>query len=573
MSTAIVREEISRFLKSGEAEVLCISGDWGVGKTYAWQKFFVSSEESGEISLNRYAYVSLFGLSSLTDLRNAITENTISIDNKNSTADVENLRKALKKGEELIRKGRPALEIATSVFRLKDAGDALYRAAFLAIKNQIVCFDDLERSSDSLRIKDVLGLASFLKDQRNCKVIILLNREKATPTDKKDLDEQLEKVVDTFLVFDPTSEEAINIAVSKNDNISNLLKENLLSLSIKNIRVIKKIERLAFHLGDILKDNDSRILHQAISTLTLSAWSFFQPSDAPSLEYIEKFNPYEGIFQNGKEKTKEQIANDEILNNYGYKSTDELDLEIIKGVRLGYFNSDDIKKLSAVILTKISSNDRDNSFSKAWDLYHGSLGIDDKDILDSMEAGISENLGSISLGNIDATLRFLSRHGRARQANRFARSYVKEHEQTPGFFSRSNRVFIDGPGHPLLIKLLEEGRQKILSARNPSEILKNMARNDSFNPSDDIPLFSKLTVSDLVKLLDDAESSDIKGMAQWLNRLGEQPEGTRLRRKVRTAFKSIGARSPMRLERLVSWGVLPPTTKQSPKARSQRAKP
>lgn len=573
MSTAIVREEISRFLKSGESEVLCISGDWGVGKTYAWQKFFASSEMNGEIAHSRYAYVSLFGLSSLTDLRNSITENTVSLDEKGSTADVANLRKALKKGEELIRKGRPALEIAASAFRLKDAGDALYRAAFLAIKNQIICFDDLERSSDTLRLKDVLGLASFLKDQRSCKVVILLNREKTEPKDKKDLDEQLEKVVDTFLVFNPTSDEAINIAISKSDNISILLKTNLLSLDVKNIRVIKKIERLAVQLNAILESEDRRIIHQAISTLTLSAWSFFQPSDAPSLEYIEKFNPYEGIFQNGKEKTKEQISNDEILKNYGYQSTDELDLEIIKGVRLGYFNSEDILKASKAILNQISTHNRDNSFSKAWDLYHGSLGVDDKVILDSMESGIKDNLKTISLGNMDATLRFLSRHGRAQIANKLARMYINEHEQNPEFFSRSNRIFIDGPGHPLLMKLLEMGHQKLLSARDPGEILKKMAKNDSFSPIDDIPLFSKLTSSELVKLLDDADSDDIKGMAQWLNRLAAQPEGTKLRPKVRAAFKSIGARSPMRLERLVSWGVLPPTTSQRQRVRKKRPTP
>jgi hypothetical protein len=35
MSTAIVRSEIERFLKSPAPEVLCVSGPWGVGKTFS----------------------------------------------------------------------------------------------------------------------------------------------------------------------------------------------------------------------------------------------------------------------------------------------------------------------------------------------------------------------------------------------------------------------------------------------------------------------------------------------------------------------------------------------------------
>jgi hypothetical protein len=54
-----------------------------------------------------------------------------------------------------------------------------------------------------------------------------------------------EKVVDARLVFVPTAAEAIAIALQKNDTISKLLRQNCETLSISNIRVIKKIERLA----------------------------------------------------------------------------------------------------------------------------------------------------------------------------------------------------------------------------------------------------------------------------------------------------------------------------------------
>jgi len=36
-STSAVQDEIKRFLISADPEVLCIVGEWGVGKTYNWQ--------------------------------------------------------------------------------------------------------------------------------------------------------------------------------------------------------------------------------------------------------------------------------------------------------------------------------------------------------------------------------------------------------------------------------------------------------------------------------------------------------------------------------------------------------
>lgn len=72
-STAIVQEEIERFLRESESEVLCITGNWGVGKTYNDE--FRSAAEQKEIGLIRYSYVSLFGINSLEAFKQAIFEN------------------------------------------------------------------------------------------------------------------------------------------------------------------------------------------------------------------------------------------------------------------------------------------------------------------------------------------------------------------------------------------------------------------------------------------------------------------------------------------------------------------
>jgi hypothetical protein len=74
-STKTVQNEIERFLRSTEPEVLCITGDWGVGKTYNWQLKLDQLRTKRAIGLARYSYVSLFGIDSLEGLKQSIFEN------------------------------------------------------------------------------------------------------------------------------------------------------------------------------------------------------------------------------------------------------------------------------------------------------------------------------------------------------------------------------------------------------------------------------------------------------------------------------------------------------------------
>ena len=79
-STNLVHKEIRRFLSSTEPEVLCIRGTWGVGKTFAWRTLLEHAHRNDAIALKSYAYVSLFGIDSLEQLRYAIFENSVRVE-------------------------------------------------------------------------------------------------------------------------------------------------------------------------------------------------------------------------------------------------------------------------------------------------------------------------------------------------------------------------------------------------------------------------------------------------------------------------------------------------------------
>ena len=91
MSVKLVNDEIAKFLSRPNAEVLCIRGKWGVGKTYTWDKQISAAQIAKAVKLPRYSYVSLFGINSLNELKFAIFENVITLSEGVKSADLETL--------------------------------------------------------------------------------------------------------------------------------------------------------------------------------------------------------------------------------------------------------------------------------------------------------------------------------------------------------------------------------------------------------------------------------------------------------------------------------------------------
>jgi hypothetical protein len=77
VSIELVRSEIERFLSTDEPEAICISGPWGVGKTFAWNRYLKDALARNKIALGRYSYVSLFGVNSLEEFKYSIFENSM----------------------------------------------------------------------------------------------------------------------------------------------------------------------------------------------------------------------------------------------------------------------------------------------------------------------------------------------------------------------------------------------------------------------------------------------------------------------------------------------------------------
>jgi hypothetical protein len=284
MSIDIIKTQIDTFLKTSTPEVLAIKGSWGVGKTFSWKKFLLKAKKLNHLKLDRYTYVSLFGINSLDQLKYSLFENVIKKDIIGSDPSIETFKENTAGLAESF--GRKILSLFSSSSLVKGFSPAIESLSFLSLNKTLICIDDLERKGKDLSIKDILGLISLLKEQKKCKIVLLLNDGEEGLDDYR---KYREKVIDIELKFSPTSKECVDIAFDGEGYEINAVKELTQKLDIKNIRVLKKTERIVKNVTPLLNGYDDKLKYNVIHSLVLFSWCFYCKSDgAPPLEFVTK---------------------------------------------------------------------------------------------------------------------------------------------------------------------------------------------------------------------------------------------------------------------------------------------
>src|SRR2546421_3533946 len=79
MSVQDVKAALNGFLSSDEPRAVALTGNWGRGKTFFWnlaiEEFLRNKGLDYEV---KYSYVSLFGISTVSELKDSIFENAVS---------------------------------------------------------------------------------------------------------------------------------------------------------------------------------------------------------------------------------------------------------------------------------------------------------------------------------------------------------------------------------------------------------------------------------------------------------------------------------------------------------------
>ena len=556
MSLEVIKDQIFQFLSSGEPEVMAIKGEWGVGKTYSWKKFLKEAGSAKKINLERYSYVSLFGINSLEAFKYTIFENVVQREIIGTEASIETFKNNTVSLIEFF--GRQSFSVFKRAPIVKSFAPTIESVSFLSLNSTLICIDDLERKGEGLEIKDVLGLVSLLKEQKKCKVVLLLNDGE---DGLQDYEKYREKVIDIELAFVPDPTECASIAYSCETPNHSRLEELVISLGIRNIRILKKIERLVALSLPLVEGFEPEISDQVTHSLVLYSWSYYcsnSNEEIPTLDFITRKSLALLGIEDGEVNEQEKKWQT-TLQAYNYRFTDELDLLLAEFVKTGYFAEDEFRGKASAKNQQIVASKSEGSFSKAWNLYHDSFNNNGEEVIKGLYESFKKNCKYITPANLNGTVTLFRELGENDKANEIIGIYVENRkDETELFNMKENNVFGDIKDKEVIDRFNDVYNQSV-TTETAKQVLERIAGKNGWNgQSDEVILantsadeYYELFKSDLGRRLSSFVATCLK-FGQFGNANDQQKE---IANRATKALLQIASESEINKKRVKKFGV------------------
>jgi hypothetical protein len=566
MSIHLIEQEIQRSLATPDPEVICIKGDWGVGKTFAWNQYLQQAKGANNgIALPRYAYVSLFGITSLEELKSAIFENSVPREAIGIDPSLETLGSNTRYVMERLgkQKGLPFLmPLLKKVPYVGSLAGNINMIMFMAITKMVICIDDIERRGEKLSMRDVLGLVSSLKEMKKCKIVLILNDD-AEDREKTQLGEYFEKVIDKSLKFAPTPAECVRIALASDTPHGKLLGESCVTLGISNIRVIKRIERAVEMVIPILDEFEEGVLHQAVRSLVLLGWCLYEPKKAPPMEFLERrlamrfgVNGMRGLTENEPGPSESEAAWNALLNVYGFYMFDDLDRALFNGLKDGYFDGELVRRVATPLDKQFKAGDSEDRLREAWDVYHHSYDDNEDEVADAIFKATFENSEYVSPLNLNAAVVLLKDCGRQEQACELIRHYVAVHGDNRHMFDLDNQHF-SGDIKDIDIRAYFSDKLAAMPlSKDPFLILLSMFERQGWS-LEDIAFLAQVPIDEYYKMFKSHRGDDLAKIIRaclQLNGSGDE-KSREVPRRAMEALRRIGGESRLNARRVKQYGI------------------
>lgn len=556
MSIEILESQIGRFLASEAPEVMSIKGAWGVGKTYAWNKYLQQAKNQKKIALKKYSYVSLFGINSLEDLKFSIFENMVDERFIGRRPTVESFKNNT---EELLKSlGRKTLPIFSSRASIDHFHSMINSLSFLSLEKTIICIDDFERKGKNVEAQDILGLITQLKEQKKCKIVLILNDESLSDDSSIDYIKLREKVIDTELRFSPTAEDCVNIALS-DDKIAQQLGLDIVRLGINNIRIIKKIEKLSALLVPLLKVYEDQVISRALQTLTLLSWCYYsQSNDTPDYNFVVSRHGAFGDLDDEVSKSTQQQNWCALLRNYDNYSLTDFDRQIARFVENGYISERHLLQEASRLNEEILAVRSENSFREAWRKFNESFADNDQDVINCLSDSFKNNAKYISPVNLDGTVRLLRNLGKDKLATKIIRLYIEKRDAETELFNLESTSFAGEIRDREVILKFREKYKSLKIRLSPQELCDFLLTHTSGCEEEEIQL-SQLKITDYVQLFKSQQGAKLSryiDLCLKFNRLGGMFEHRRvISDKATAALNIIGKESKLNSSRVRRFGI------------------
>ncbi len=364
-----LEKKLLKLINNKDSFAIALTGEWGIGKTRFWNNFY--EENHIDLDVNKYSYVSLFGIDSIEALKFEIALSTHETTLKKDY--LSGLKGIFKKSLDVI--DLPKLEGTGVTLSL---GKGLISSTITSlIGDTLVCIDDIERLSKNIDIKDVMGLVNHLSLEKNCKVVVILHEGKAD----KEFREYKEKVFDEVLTLDNSLSIIKEIII--NNELFPIYENFYQTMNIKNIRFYQRV-----------KNTFEAVLNNADDDLSFTSKKYI----LEALLIIRMAHDMPSIFDN-------TIDFDFFVESYSSPRVDELrgyDLDL--ALKSDEDKSDDKEKIEVARKFKLMDDTISQFYSyfelSGWSKIITSLLIDldtESDVIE--ELSLSDRLTEAQLEN------------------------------------------------------------------------------------------------------------------------------------------------------------------------------
>ncbi|MCK0768098.1 hypothetical protein [Chromohalobacter canadensis] len=549
---------VAEFLHDEDQKVLIIHGNWGAGKTCFWKDVVQNDPYFQESWWRKYSYSSMFGLTSLGEVKKAISRD------KKVLFKPGAFLKYLKRPENSVFhkavgvvkflwymvvfcfswllkyfESYPPFSIAS--FFVNDLN-------FRSIKGSLVCVDDLERRGEGLDVKTVFGLVDYLKSSMGCKAVIISNV--SNDSDESAFRSSFEKLADVEIEFSLNVDEYLDEIVCRNldEDEKGAFRECFENLGVNNIRVVERIflhyQKFSRVIG---QDHPAFLRNSLIISLTVHCWIKYA-SDSPPLDFID--NKYQAIRlpdDNGnltpKEKNWEQL-----ISEVGF-STVHPPLE--QCVRLSVLQGfvDFVCLDEAVVKLDDLHFENSPALRKAYQLYHQDFYARTDDVLDLLWEGVTKNPKDISLLNFNNAIILIKRIDEERDVGDVVGNFFRENPR----FAKSHVMldqdisamhFIDHWDQDVYAGFVKS-TQEYVDGLQVQEVMLGIFKNEYEIDSNTSKVIASGEVTEIVDLIKGIESSSVRGVVEkfvvFSERFGRLPceNGLEASEKIISALRCI----------------------------------
>ena len=417
-----------------------------------------------------------------------------------------------------------------------------------------ICIDDIERRNDTLALKEILGLVSQLKEEKNCKVVLLLNDEQLGGS-SKEFQAYLEKVADVFIRFEPTPFEAARIALDGSMTYHSKLEELCIRLGLVNIRTIQKIDGTLRRISAELVGIDQRVIEQAAHSTTLFWFSQLHPEDAPTIDYIRSTNIWEEILA----KDDKPVTHPEwraLLTSYEFADLDEFDILLLDGIQRGHFDFTALKSQALRQADLLSLRDEDDSFSQAWRLYHDSFDDNSDQVMTKLAEAVIKTPRVVSATNLSGTVGLLRDLNWQGNIKNLIETYVNGRDDSLDFWDLSRHPFGGDVKDQDVVEAFRKKRNSFPDKKDFARILIKWGEKSGYN-NDDISFIASHSEHDFHALFRRLRGTELRRAIEgslWFKESNEREEMV-IVAAATSALRKIASESAINRRRVLRYQI------------------